>query len=109
MPKIIPKSLVTLRFSKISLHELKGGYKCFQMRYLPHFYVDSTHSNTYFSKVSIWRVLLQGTVCFGISKDFKVKAPQIWGFFYRIRRHPQSLHHNFATFELHESTTRICL
>ena len=63
MLEIIPKILVTLRFSKISLHELKGNCKCFKMRYWPHFYVDPTHSNTYFSKVGIWRVLLQGTVC----------------------------------------------
>ena len=62
IPEIIPKILVTLRFSKISLHELKGNCKCFKMRYWPHFYVDPTHSNTYFSKVGIWRVLLQGTV-----------------------------------------------
>ena len=62
IPEIIPKILVTLRFSKISLHELKGYCKCFKMRYWPHFYVDPTHSNTYFSKVGIWRVLLQGTV-----------------------------------------------
>ena len=63
IPKIIPKILVTLRFSKISLHELNGNYKCFKMRYWPHFYVDPTHSNTHFLKVGIWRVLLQGTVC----------------------------------------------
>ena len=62
IPEIIPKILVTLRFSKISLHELKGNCKCFKMRYWPHFYVDPTHSNTYFSKAGIWRVLLQGTV-----------------------------------------------
>ena len=62
IPEIIPKILVTLRFSKISLHELNGNYKCFKMRYWPHFYVDPTHSNTHFSKVGIWRVLLQGTV-----------------------------------------------
>ena len=65
IPEIIPKILVTLRFSKISLHELKGNCKCFKMRYWPHFYVDPTHSNTYFLKVGIWRVLLQGTVYFG--------------------------------------------
>ena len=62
IPEIIPKSLVTLRFSKISLHELKGSCKCFQLMYWPHFYVDPTHSNTYFSKVGIWRVSLRGTV-----------------------------------------------
>ena len=61
--EIIPKILVTLRFSKIPLHELKGSFICFQMRYCPHFYADPTHSNTYFSKVGKWRVLLQGTVC----------------------------------------------
>ena len=62
IPKIIPKSLVTLRFSKVSLHELKGICKCFQMRYWPNFYVDSTYSNTCFFKVDKRRVLLQGTV-----------------------------------------------
>ena len=62
IPEIIPKSLVTLRFSKISLYELKSICKCFQMRYWPHFYVNPAHSNTYFTKVGIWRVLLQGTV-----------------------------------------------
>ena len=62
IPKIIPKSLVTLRFSKISLQELKGICKCIQMRYWPNFYVDPTYSNTCFFKVGKWRVLLQGTV-----------------------------------------------
>ena len=62
LPKIIPKSLVTLRFSKVSLHELKGICKCFQIRYWPNFYVDPTYSNTCFFKVGKWRVLLQGTV-----------------------------------------------
>ena len=62
IPEIIPKSLVTLRFSKISLHELKGSCKCFQMRYWPHFYVDPTHSNTYFLKVGKWPVFMQATV-----------------------------------------------
>ena len=32
------------------------------MRYWSHFYVDPTHSNTYFLKVGKWRVSLQGTV-----------------------------------------------
>ena len=36
--EIIPKSLVTLRFSKISLHELKISCKTFQMRHWPNFY-----------------------------------------------------------------------
>ena len=62
LSKIIPKSLVTLRFSKVSLHELKGICKCFQMRYWPNFYVDPTYSNTCFFKVGKRRVLLQGTV-----------------------------------------------
>ena len=62
--EIIPKSIVTLRFSKISLHGLKGSCKCFQMSYWPHFYVDPTHSNAYFLKVGKWQVLLQGTVLF---------------------------------------------
>ena len=62
IPEIIPKSLVTLKFSKISLHELKGSCKCFQMRYWPHFYVDPTHSNTYFLKVGKWPVFMQATV-----------------------------------------------
>ena len=75
IPEIIPKILVTLRFSKISLHELKGNCKCFKMRYWPHFYVDPTHSNTYFSKVGIWRVLLQGTV--HIVGQFLCKNPKI--------------------------------
>ena len=49
LPKIIPKSLVTLRFSKVSLHELKGNCKCFQMRYWPIFYVHPTYNSTHFS------------------------------------------------------------
>jgi hypothetical protein len=61
-PKIIPKSLVTLRFSKVSLHELKGICRCFQTRFLPNFYVHPTYSNTCFFKVGERRVLLQGTV-----------------------------------------------
>ena len=69
MPKIIPKSPVTLRFSKVSLHELKGICKCFQMRYWPNFYVDPTYSNTCFFKVGKRRVLLQGTV---YNKDSRV-------------------------------------
>ena len=68
LPKIIPKSLVTLRFSKVSLHELKGICKCFQIRYWPNFYVDPTYSNTCFFKVGKWRVLLQGTVRSGAKK-----------------------------------------
>ena len=63
IPKIIPKSLVTLRFLKVSLHELEGIYKCFQMSYWPNFYVDPIYSNTCFFKVGKWRVSLQGTVC----------------------------------------------
>ena len=62
MLDIIPKILVTLKFSKISVHELKGCSKFFQMMYWPHFYVDPSHSNTYFLKVGKWRVSLQGTV-----------------------------------------------
>ena len=62
IPEIIPKSLVTLRFLKISLHELKCISRCFQMRYWPNFYVDPTYSNTCFFKVGKRRVLLQGTV-----------------------------------------------
>ena len=72
IPKIIPKSLVTLRFSKVSLHELKGICKCFQMRYWPNFYVDPTYSNTCFFKVGKRRVLLQGTVYIS-SFDFDTK------------------------------------
>ena len=60
--EIIPKNLVTLRFLKVSLHELKGTCKCFQMRFWPNFYVDPTYSNTCFFKVGKRRVLLQGTV-----------------------------------------------
>ena len=45
--EIIPKSLVTLRFSKISLHELKISCKTFQMRHWPNFYFDPTYSNTW--------------------------------------------------------------
>ena len=47
LPKIIPKSLVTLRFSKISLHELKISCKTFQMRHWPNFYFDPAYSNTW--------------------------------------------------------------
>ena len=72
IPEIITKSLVTLRFSKISLHELKGSCKCFQMRYWPHFYADPTHSNTYFLKVGKWRVLLQGTVAYLLCLDLDI-------------------------------------
>ena len=43
----IPKSLVTLRFSKISLHELKISCKTFQMRHWPNFYFDPAYSNTW--------------------------------------------------------------
>ena len=45
--EIIPKSLVTLRFSKISLHELKISCKTFQMRHWPNFYFDPAYSNTW--------------------------------------------------------------
>ena len=61
IPKIIAKSLVTLRFLKISLQKLKGICKCIQMRYRSNFYVDLTYSNTCFFKIGKWRVLLQGT------------------------------------------------
>ena len=47
IPEIIPKSLVTLRFSKISLHELKISCKTFQMRHWPNFYFDPAYSNTW--------------------------------------------------------------
>ena len=62
IPKIIPKSLVTLRFSKIWLQELKGICKCIQKRYWPNFYVDPAYSNTYLFKLGRWRVFLQATV-----------------------------------------------
>ena len=45
--EIIPRSLVTLRFSKISLHELKISCKTFQMRHWPNFYFDPANSNTW--------------------------------------------------------------
>ena len=45
--EIIPKSLVTLRFSKISLHELKISCKTFQMRHWPNFYFDPAYSNAW--------------------------------------------------------------
>ena len=51
MPEIIPKNLLTLRFSKVWLHELKGSCKTFQMRYWPSFYVDPAYNNTYFFKI----------------------------------------------------------
>ena len=47
--EIIPKTLVTLRFLKVSLHELESNCKCFQMRYWPIFYVHPTYNNTHFS------------------------------------------------------------
>ena len=50
--EIIPENLVTLRFLKVSLHELKGICKCFQTRYWPNFYIDPTYSNTCFSKLA---------------------------------------------------------
>ena len=60
--EIIPKNLVTLRFSKVSSFEPKGRCKCFQMRYWPNFYVDQTHSNSYFFKVGKQPVFMQATV-----------------------------------------------
>ena len=47
--EIIPKTLVTLRFLKVSLHELESNCKCFQMRYWPIFYIHPTHNSTHFS------------------------------------------------------------
>ena len=47
--EIIPKTLVTLRFLKVSLHELKSNCKCFQMRHWPIFYIHPTHNSTHFS------------------------------------------------------------
>ena len=47
--EIIPKTLVTLRFLKVSLHELESNWKCFQMRYWPIFYIHPTHNSTHFS------------------------------------------------------------
>ena len=54
IPEIIPKNLVTLRFSKVSSFEPKGRCKCFQMRYWTNFYVDPTYSNSYFFKAGKW-------------------------------------------------------
>ena len=62
IPEIIPKSPVTLRFSKVSLCWPKGRCKCFQMRYWPNFYVDPTYSNSYFFKVGKRPVFMQATV-----------------------------------------------
>ena len=47
--EIIPKTLVTLRFLKVSLHEFESNCKCFQMRYWPIFYIHPTHNSTHFS------------------------------------------------------------
>ena len=44
--EIIPKNLVTLRFLKVSLHELKFGCKTFQLSHWPNFYFDPAYSNT---------------------------------------------------------------
>ena len=66
--EIIPKNLVTLRFSKVSSFEPKGRCKCFQMRYWPNFYVDPTYSNSYFFKVGKRPVFMQATVFVSYSK-----------------------------------------
>ena len=47
IPEIIPKNLITLRFLKISLHELEISCKRFQMRHWPNFYFDPVYSNTW--------------------------------------------------------------
>ena len=60
--EIIPKSLVTLTFPKVSLHESKVKCKCFQMRYWPNLYADPTYSNSYFFKVDKRPVFMQATV-----------------------------------------------
>ena len=86
IPKIIPKSLVTLRFSKISLQELKGICKCIQMRYWPNFYVDPTYSNTCFFKVGKWRLLLQGVI--------HIWYPIFWPFF-DLPTHPYQIISDF--------------
>ena len=44
--EIIPKNLVTLRFLKVSLHELKFSCKTFQLSHWPNFYFDPAYSNT---------------------------------------------------------------
>ena len=46
--EIIPKNLVTLRFLKVSLHELKFSCKTFQLSHWPNFYFDPAYSNTRF-------------------------------------------------------------
>ena len=93
IPKIIPKTLVTLRFSKISLLELRGICKCFQMSYWPNFYVDPTNSNACFFKVGKWRVSLQGTVA-GLkkAKNKLNKVAHIWHWF--------QIHHNHCWNEI---------
>ena len=59
--EIIPKSLVTLRFSKISLHELKISCKTFQMRHRGiYFYLklklfrNQKFESQNFSAIIIW-------------------------------------------------------
>ena len=50
MPEIIPKNLLTLRFSKVWLYELKGSCKTFQMKHWLNIYVDPAYNNTCFFK-----------------------------------------------------------
>ena len=44
--EIIPKNLVTLRFLKVSLHELKFSCKTFQLSHWLNFYFDPAYCNT---------------------------------------------------------------
>ena len=86
MLEIIPKILVTLKFSKISVHELKGCSKCFQMMYWPHFYVDPSHSNTYFLKNFLKLTVSHGINLQSLNMKFQekifttIKIIQLWNF-----------------------------
>ena len=78
IPEIIPKSPVTLGFSKVSLRGPKGRCKCFQMRYWLNFYVDPTYSNSYIFKVSKRPVFMQATVL----RQRKVKL--FWSYYFKL-------------------------
>ena len=52
IPEIIPKSLVTLRFSKVSLHELKGIVSAFKQGIYQTFMLTQPTATLVFSKLA---------------------------------------------------------
>ena len=74
--EIIPKNLVTLRFLKVSLHELKFSCKTFQLSHWPNFYFDPAYSNTWLT-CNATRFKTNAHDC--TNSETRIQFPIDWG------------------------------